>query len=496
MKKIKSPVTFLVIVSVVLMFLSLVNICIFGQNTELEINVHDVENISIEYDKNIAALTNQSRNGDILELDFKSVKKGKSYVDITGSYISSGESFSKICVLYVHTFGIITVNEFLGRCDGDIAFSISASIVLLTALLILRKRYKTSMKRSICRYANIGLLGLMIFFGFMLLWLLFCIIYDFALYGHQISIMELISNIKGTGSLFSVVLFPVALLISVIISVSNIILLKREGISWRNMLGFFLGFFICIATFIPIFGTFIFSGMGIDVFNERGLGLAFLDIFEFVSSIFIAYLECLLLGTVISGIIAAKHIPKFDKDYILILGCQINKDGTLTKLLQSRTDRAVEFAKMQKDANGRDIVFVPSGGQGSDEIMPEAEAIKNYLVSTGISEDKILVENKSVNTYQNIKFSYNLIKEQNENANIALSTTNYHVFRAGCIADDQNIKIEGIGAKTKSYFWINAFIREFIATLNTEKRNHMRVMVSVMIFSFILEFFIWYCRNI
>ena len=494
MKKIKSPVIFLVIISAVLIILSLVNICIFGKTAELEINVRGVENISIDYDSDTVEITNQSRNGDILELDFKSLKKGKAYIDISGSY-TSGESYSNISVLYVHKFGIITVNEFLGRCEGDIAFSISAALVLLAALLILRKKYKASMKRSICRYANIGLLGLMIFFGFMLLWLLFCMIYDVVLYNHQISIMELITNIKSTGVLFSVVLFPVALLISVIISGSNIILLKREGVSWRNMLGFFLGFFICVATFVPVFGNTIFAGMGIDVFNERGLGLAFLDIFEFVSSVLIAYLECLLLGTIISGIIAAKHIPKFDKDYILILGCQINKDGTLTKLLQSRTDRAVEFAKMQKNANGRDIVFVPSGGQGSDEVMSEAEAIKNYLVSTGISEDKILVENKSVNTYQNIKFSYNLIKEQNENANIALSTTNYHVFRAGCIADDQNIKIEGIGAKTKSYFWINAFIREFIATLNTEKRNHIRVMISVVLFSFIFEFFIYCFRN-
>ena len=69
---------------------------------------------------------------------------------------------------------------------------------------------------------------------------------------------------------------------------------------------------------------------------------------------------------------------------ILILGCQIGKDGSLTKLLQGRTDRAIEFAKMQKNRLGRPIVFVPSGGKGSDEIISEGEAIKRYLIEQGI----------------------------------------------------------------------------------------------------------------
>ena len=109
---------------------------------------------------------------------------------------------------------------------------------------------------------------------------------------------------------------------------------------------------------------------------ERGFG-RFLELFlENTVSAYVAYLECILIGTIIVAIIAARRIPAFDKDYIIIHGCQIRKDGSLTKLLQSRTDRAIEFAKIQKEATGRDIIFVPSGGQGSDEVISEAEAIK------------------------------------------------------------------------------------------------------------------------
>ena len=200
----------------------------------------------------------------------------------------------------------------------------------------------------------------------------------------------------------------------------------------------------------------------------------------------IAYLECILLGTIILGIKSAKHIPNFDKDYVIILGCQIRKDGTLTNLLKSRVDRAIEFSKMQKNKTGKDIIFVPSGGQGNDEVISEADAMKNYLLEKGIKEESILVENQSKNTFENIKFSKKIIQEKCNDAKIVFSTTNYHVFRGGVIATNQDVKIEGIGAKTKAYFWINAFIREFIATLVSEKKKHIVILCGIMLIAMLM----------
>ena len=186
------------------------------------------------------------------------------------------------------------------------------------------------------------------------------------------------------------------------------------------------------------------------------------------------------------GYISAKHIPKFNKDAIIILGCQIKKDGTLTPLLKSRVDKAVEFSKMQKEKTKKDIVFVPSGGKGKDEIISEANAMKNYLLMQGIKKSKIIVENKSKSTFENIKFSNKLIQEKINDPIIAVSTTNYHVFRAGVIASKQNIIIEGIGSKTKSYYWVNAFIREYIALLVSEKMNHIKVLLITSLIIIIL----------
>ena len=125
-------------------------------------------------------------------------------------------------------------------------------------------------------------------------------------------------------------------------------------------------------------------------------------------------------------------------------------------------------------------------------MISEGDAMKKYLLENGIKEKNILVENKSTNTFENIKFSYKLIND--ENANIGFSTTNYHVLRAGLIATEQGLKLEGIGSKTKSYFWINAFIREFIGTLYSERKKHI-LFFSVVTIIIIIMIGITYVEN-
>ena len=61
------------------------------------------------------------------------------------------------------------------------------------------------------------------------------------------------------------------------------------------------------------------------------------------------------------------------------------------------------------------------------------------------------------------------------------STNNYHVLRAGLIATAQGLALEGVGSSTKRYFWVNAFIREFIATLYAQWKKHILLLVILMI---------------
>ena len=189
---------------------------------------------------------------------------------------------------------------------------------------------------------------------------------------------------------------------------------------------------------------------------------------------------------------ASRHNPKYDKDYIIILGSKIREDGELTPLLKGRVDRALQFGKNQKEIAKKDIIYIPSGGKGKDEIISEAEAIKNYLLKQGIKKDKIIIENKSTSTQENMNFSKKIIDENNKDAKIAFSTTNYHVFRSGVIANNEGIECEGMGSKTKWYFYSNALIREFIANLVEERKKHIALLVMINIMLFILTYIGYY----
>ena len=113
--------------------------------------------------------------------------------------------------------------------------------------------------------------------------------------------------------------------------------------------------------------------------------------------------------------------------------------------------------------------------------------MKRYLIAQGIPEEQILIEDKSVNTYQNMLFSKNLIESKTKDfskVNIAFSTTNYHVFRGYTLAEKVGMKAHGLSAKTKLYFYPNAFIREFIGLLVSERRKHIIYLAAtVLIYS-------------
>lgn len=300
--------------------------------------------------------------------------------------------------------------------------------------------------------------------------------------GYHSSVNAFIMTVREDIHIFMILIFPLAFILAILGAISNLILQKKEGRKFKNMLGMILGGCICLATV----GTFILNAVFVGSAN-----VIFVEYLFSVISMFISYLECVFFGICVLGIKSAKHIPKFDKDAILILGCKIKNDGSVTNLLKARVDRAIEFSKMQKEATGRDILFVPSGGKGADEVISEAQAMKNYLLEQGIKEENILVEDKSTNTYENIKFSNKIIEEKVKDAKVAFSTTNYHVFRAGIIASSFNLNYEGIGAKTKSYYWINAFIREFVATLVSEKKRVTKALAIIMVMLIVVTLLIY-----
>ena len=194
------------------------------------------------------------------------------------------------------------------------------------------------------------------------------------------------------------------------------------------------------------------------------------------------YFECMLAGAVICGIRAAKHEPAPDKDFIVILGCWVRKDGSLPPLLRGRVDRALAFWRRQKAETGKEAVFIPSGGQGRDEPMPEAEAMRRYLLTQDIPDSLIVPETRSASTWQNMANAREIIAERQPDAKTVFATTNYHVFRSGVWASEAGLPAEGIGSRTKWWFWPNAFMRETVGLL--QKRWIQEILLLAALIAF------------
>ena len=466
------------ILLLILSVISFVIILINGRTYELKIKLNDniksISDIEISTgDENIIKIVDKKLKDKVLVLKIKSVNKGHAFVEVISEKHYSIDRF------YVHGLGIITHNRILGKCSGDIIVPISILILILAVLSIELRHYIKNVRNNLYQYKNITYLAIIIFLAFMFINQLIQITnYKGLAYS-----IELI--IKSVNT-FSKTILPLVIITSLLVTISHVKLLKREGFTWRNMLGVILGLLLIILTLTPNILSIIFKNSTVRIDDKTTIVYYIYTFIELFIYAVVSYIECIFISTIVLALISAKRIPKFDKDYIIILGCKIRKNGTLTPILKSRVDRAISFSKMQYDATGKDIIFIPSGGKGNDEVMSEAKAIHNYLLEQGINKNNIIVEDKSKNTYENIKFSYRLINKKNKSANIAFSTTNFHVFRAGIIATKQNIKIEGIGARTKAYFSINAFIREFIATLYSEKKNIYRVIILITILVLII----------
>ena len=300
------------------------------------------------------------------------------------------------------------------------------------------------------------------------------------------SIVDVYNNTLESFSFFAMLTLPCIVILSIYSIITNIILIKKEGKSYKNLLGIVLGVFAIFGLFghqtIYMITSILLAGNKLMVVKK---------LIDIMINVTMSYFYTLIISTLYCNIKAAKHIPELNKDYVIILGCLIRKDGTLTPLLKARADKAIEFAKMQKERTGKSITFVPSGGKGNDEIIAEGVAIKNYLVESGIDESCILVEDGSTSTLENLKYSNALITKENIDAKICFSTTNYHVFRSGVIANDCGIDCEGMGSKTKWYFYTNALIREFIANIVHEAKKHI-TLISIMNASAVFFVFIGY----
>ena len=264
---------------------------------------------------------------------------------------------------------------------------------------------------------------------------------------------------------------PFLILFSLALFISNLSLIRHEGRRFVNILGILLSLLL-------VGGELVIAVLDvISAFSTRAV-LARNLIVNLMAAFYL-YFECMIVGAITADIIAARYVPEKDKDFLIVLGCGLKKDGTPTPLLKGRLDLALRFDKEQREQTGRQAMFVVSGGQGPDEAQSEAASMRDYLLSQGVEESRILVEDQSSDTAENMKFSKEKIDAVNPAGKVAFFTTNYHVFRSGLKARRVKMRAVGMGAPTKWYFWPNAAVREFVGLL-TEHRLKQGLVIALL----------------
>ena len=276
---------------------------------------------------------------------------------------------------------------------------------------------------------------------------------------------------------YMIITSPFLLVFSAALCISNLSLIRHAGLRVVNLLGIVLSFLLVGGVVFLLRYDFYTFG------SEREVMIH--DLFTNTFAAVYLYFECMLLGAMVADAIAARYEPEPNRDFLIVLGCGLRPDGTPTPLLKGRLDRALDFYQKQKAQTGKELTFIASGGQGPDEAISESAAMKCYLTERGVPASRIVEEDQSTDTFENMKFSKEKILQIDPDGKIAFATTNYHVFRSGLFARRVKMRAAGMGARTKWYFWPNAAVREFVG-LQTAHRGKQALIIGGLILSYVI----------
>lgn len=270
----------------------------------------------------------------------------------------------------------------------------------------------------------------------------------------------------------------VLVLIGVVFALQAFLLLWNAWIVWRreqhtlaNMLTLLLGLGILLLPVVNhLAGRFL--PQPVDTFL-----VAFTNLFIlYVGFWFYNYLTML--------VVYQFNHPKWRQDYIIVLGAGLLNGDEVSPLLQQRINRGLKFYHRQLAKTGHPAKMIFSGGQGPDETKPEGQAMLEYALSQGLPVADGLAETQSRTTFENLKFSRALMAAEDATAPRAIFVTNnYHTLRAGMIARQVGLKMDGVGSRTAGFFLPNAVLREYIAIFVKNKRWHAVAIVGIFLLS-------------
>lgn len=193
-----------------------------------------------------------------------------------------------------------------------------------------------------------------------------------------------------------------------------------------------------------------------------------------VRSLLMVVLICILaaliayMGVVGMLIYRVNNTPAAENyDAIVVLGAQVKADGSLSLQLTWRLDAAYEAWQQ------RNCPIVVCGAQGSDEPMPEAHAMRDYLAAKGVPQEQIWMDDASFNTRQNIRHAAQLLDGSAQR--VLIVTSDYHLPRAMALAEDEGLQATGVGAETLPAYWVKNYGREALAWIKYWMQKYLHL---------------------
>ena len=166
----------------------------------------------------------------------------------------------------------------------------------------------------------------------------------------------------------------------------------------------------------------------------------------------------LVVGITEGFVIAASFgDPEEQCDYVVVLGAMVRDYGP-SPSLQDRINAAYDYL-----TENPDVIAIVSGGQGPDEPVSEARCMYDALTQMGIEPERIWMEDKATSTWENIRFTLDLVEAKTgiRPTKLGIISSEYHLLRAGMFADAAGIESVGIPAETSVFSQkVNHFMRE------------------------------------
>lgn len=151
-------------------------------------------------------------------------------------------------------------------------------------------------------------------------------------------------------------------------------------------------------------------------------------------------------------------------DVVIVLGAGLIGER-VTPMLAARLDRGRQALDRSR-SRGRDAHLICSGGQGPDEVVPEAVAMANHLAEAGVDRDLLWLEDASTSTEANLRLSADLAHENGvRQGRFAVVTNDFHAFRAAVLMRRIGLDGYSLGARTAPHLWPSAVLREYAAIL-------------------------------